>query len=81
MRDSHLQCEIGALAYTGLTHEKRDKMIEKAERKMSFPKTMQESFKDLPDPRTEKKTANQLIDIVVVAICAVISGAESWTEI
>lgn len=48
---------------------------------MSAPKTLKESFEDLPDPRIEKKTAHKLIDIVIIAICAVISGAESWTEI
>lgn len=48
---------------------------------MSAPKTLEESFENLPDPRIEKKTAHKLIDIVIIAICAVISGAESWTEI
>ena len=48
---------------------------------MSAPKTLEESFEDLPDPRIEKKTTHKLIDIVIIAICAVISGAESWTEI
>lgn len=48
---------------------------------MKVPQGIQESFKDLPDPRIEKKTKHKMIDIVMIAICAVISGAESWTEI
>jgi len=48
---------------------------------MSAPKTLEESFENLPDPRIEKKTVHKLIDIVIIAICAVISGVESWTEI
>ncbi|MCD4672731.1 MAG: transposase family protein, partial [Anaerolineaceae bacterium] len=50
------------------------------ERRCQRPKPLKESFEDLPDPRIEKKTAHKLIDIVIIAICAVISGAESWTE-
>ncbi len=39
-------------------------------------------FADLPDPRVE--TANkrhQLVDVLVIATCAVIAGADSWDEI
>jgi len=48
---------------------------------MSVAKSLEENFKELPDPRIEKKTAHKLIDIVIIAICAAISGAESWTEV
>jgi predicted transposase YbfD/YdcC len=47
---------------------------------MASTKSLKESFKNLPEPRIEKKTDHKLIDIVIIAICAVISGAESWTE-
>jgi len=48
---------------------------------MSSAQNMQEAFSELTDPRIEKKTAHKLIDIVIIAVCAVICGAESWTEI
>ena len=38
-------------------------------------------FKDLSDPRILKKTDHELIDIVVIAICAVICGADKWTQV
>ena len=38
-------------------------------------------FAGLPDPRMEGKISHKLIDIVMIAISAVLSGAESWTEI
>ena len=38
-------------------------------------------FEGLPDPRMEGKISHKLIDIVMIAISAVLSGAESWTEI
>jgi predicted transposase YbfD/YdcC len=41
-----------------------------------------EQFSALPDPRTHlRKNEHKLIDIIVIAICAVICGADSWTEI
>ena len=38
-------------------------------------------FDGLTDPRMEGKISHKLIDIVMIAISAVLSGAESWTEI
>lgn len=40
-----------------------------------------ESFAELPDPRIERKKLHALLDIVVIAICAVICGAEGWEDI
>jgi len=41
-----------------------------------------EHFSSLPDPRVHtKKNEHKLIDIIVVAICAVVCGADSWSEI
>ncbi|MCL2000211.1 MAG: ISAs1 family transposase [Planctomycetes bacterium] len=34
----------------------------------------------IPDPRMEKKNGHRLVDILVIAICAIICGAEHWTE-
>lgn len=38
-------------------------------------------FATLDDPRDERGKAHLLLDIVTIAICAVICGAESWTDI
>lgn len=38
-------------------------------------------FSDLEDPRVEGRTKHKLIDIIVLTICAVICGAETWTSI
>jgi hypothetical protein len=33
------------------------------------------------DPRIERTKRHQLIDVITIAICAVISGADSWVAI
>jgi predicted transposase YbfD/YdcC len=38
-------------------------------------------FDDLPDPRIDRTKQHRLIDIVTIAICAVLSGADSFVEI
>lgn len=38
-------------------------------------------FADLPDPRIARKRRHDLLDIVVLALCAVICGAEGWDDI
>ena len=40
-----------------------------------------EEFSALTDPRCGGKVEHLLIDILVIAVCAVISGAESWADI
>jgi predicted transposase YbfD/YdcC len=40
-----------------------------------------EEFSTLDDPRCGGKVEHRLIDILVIAICAVIAGAESWEDI
>lgn len=40
-----------------------------------------ERFGDLPDSRVEGRTDHDLLDVVVLALCAVISGAEGWDDI
>lgn len=39
------------------------------------------SFQNLPDPRIDRTKRHVLIDIVTIAICAVICGADGWTEV
>lgn len=38
-------------------------------------------FASLPDPRTGNATQHELLDIVTITICALICGADSWTEV
>lgn len=40
-----------------------------------------EHFSKLPDPRVERTRKHNLIDIIVIALCAVIANAESFVEI
>jgi predicted transposase YbfD/YdcC len=42
--------------------------------------TLVEHFAAIPDPRIDRTKRHQLIDILVLAICAVICGADSWEE-
>lgn len=43
--------------------------------------TLIEQFSELDDPRCPGKVEHRLIDILVIAVCAVIAGAESWEAI
>lgn len=38
-------------------------------------------FADLPDPRSHINREHDLLDIVFLSVCAVLSGAEGWTDI
>ena len=40
-----------------------------------------EFFGDLEDPRIERCKRHQLLDIITIAICAVICGADSWVHV
>ncbi|MFY9259027.1 MAG: ISAs1 family transposase, partial [Gallionella sp.] len=42
---------------------------------------IQEAFGSLKDPRVERHKWHKLLDIIVLSICAVISGAEGWEGI
>jgi predicted transposase YbfD/YdcC len=42
---------------------------------------IEEHFGKVIDPRRDRTKEHKLIDIIVVAICAVICGAEGWTDI
>jgi predicted transposase YbfD/YdcC len=39
------------------------------------------SFRSLPDPRVERTKHHLLVEIMAIAICAVICGADAWTEV
>lgn len=38
-------------------------------------------FADLPDPRVDRTKKHGLTDILVIALCATIAGADSWEEV
>ena len=38
-------------------------------------------FRDLPDPRVERTREHLLLDILAIAVCAVIGGADDWVAI
>ena len=38
-------------------------------------------FADLTDPRIDRSRLHELLDIVAIAICAVIAGADTWDDI
>jgi len=44
-------------------------------------RVIQEAFRDLEDPRVEFLCDHKLFDIIVLAICAVVCGANHWTEV
>jgi len=43
--------------------------------------SIEEHFSNLVEPRVVGRSDHKLIDIVVIAICGVICGAEGWTDI
>jgi predicted transposase YbfD/YdcC len=38
-------------------------------------------FADLPDPRIDRCKRHQLLDVVTIALCAVICGADTWVDV
>lgn len=45
----------------------------------AFP-TLVECLSDLPDPRIARTRLHSLLDVLVIAICAVLCGAEGWDD-
>ncbi len=43
--------------------------------------SIRDHFAALPDPRIERTKRHQLLDILTIALCAVIGGADSWVEV
>ena len=39
-----------------------------------------EHFKDLPDPRVDRTKDHDLIDILIIAICALLCAAETFND-
>ncbi len=45
------------------------------------PNSIKTYFASLPDPRINRLKLHKLTDIITITLCAVLSGAESWTDI
>ena len=43
--------------------------------------SIEHHFADLDDPRIDRTKLHKLLDIVVIAICAVICGADDWVAV
>lgn len=43
--------------------------------------SIEEHFRAIEDPRVERNKKHKLLDIIVLAICGVVSGAEGWEAI
>ena len=40
-----------------------------------------EQLKKVPDPRIERTRRHELVDMLVIALCAVICGADNWVDV
>jgi len=49
--------------------------------KLKPKETIADYFMGVEDPRIERTKRHQLIDVITIAICAVICGADSWVAI
>lgn len=43
--------------------------------------TIEQHFGDMPDPRVDRTKLHKLLDILVIAVCAVIAGADNWEDV
>ena len=43
--------------------------------------TISDHFSNIDDPRVERTKQHKLIDIITIAICAVVCGADTWVDI
>ena len=48
---------------------------------MTQPMSFLEHFAELPDPRSHINRTYDLLDIVFLTVCAILSGAEGWKDI
>src|SRR5262249_55603068 len=51
---------------------------------MPSPKTLElftPFFANLTDPRIERTKRHQLLDIIILAVCATLGGADGWADI
>ena len=46
---------------------------------MTAPRSLIQHFSKLEDPRVERNKKHELIDVIVLCVCGVVSGAEGWS--
>lgn len=46
-----------------------------------FSRAIEQHFGDIEDPRIDRTKLHNLMDILVIAICAVIAGADNWEDV
>jgi len=61
--------------------ENRNIVFKQKTMKLKPKTTIEDHFSPLKDPRMERTKRHKLIDIVIITICAVISGADDWVSI
>jgi predicted transposase YbfD/YdcC len=49
--------------------------------KNALPLSLETCFSDLPDPRVEGRCDHKLMDILIIAVCAALCGADSWVGV
>jgi len=62
------------------------KALQRAQKSSVFPTAkptpiLLKSFSQLTDPRLDRRKRHLLVDIVVIAVCAVVCGADDWVSI
>ena len=48
---------------------------------MATPFAIQQHFRNLKDPRINRRKLHLLSDIIVIALCAVLCGAKDWQQV
>jgi predicted transposase YbfD/YdcC len=48
---------------------------------VATPFTIQQHFRKIKDPRINRHKRHQLLDIIVIALCAVLCGAKDWQQV
>jgi len=46
-----------------------------------MPTSLETCFSDLPDPRVQGRCDHKLMDILIIAVCAALCGADSWVAV
>jgi predicted transposase YbfD/YdcC len=46
-----------------------------------YASSLEECFSDLPDPRVQGRCDHKLMDILIIAVCAALCGADSWVGV
>lgn len=44
-------------------------------------RALADHFEDLPDPRLDRNKEHALLDVLVVAVCAILAGCDSWADV